>query len=155
MCFFHAIQANSLSRGTNWLSWLYVLLDTNQCKYRASRYLSGVWGILCIPQSKCCLGFCDKVGSFFLLNWIKREKESTKKKDQIRAGSSSYLMWSLVKRRTYSLVVCFSLRQTVGCPQRDMHILADVNPSVTSERESLSKPAQGSVSPFLASSLDA
>lgn len=32
-CFFSlAIQENSLSRGTNWLSWLYALLDTNQQK---------------------------------------------------------------------------------------------------------------------------
>jgi len=32
ICFFHAVQANSLSTGTNWLRWLYILPDTNQCK---------------------------------------------------------------------------------------------------------------------------
>lgn len=33
-------------------------------------------------------------------------------------------------------------------------LLADINPSVTTERERLSKTAQRSVSPFLASYLD-
>jgi len=45
-----------------------------------------------------------------------------------------------------------SLKDTrLGYLQIDMHILADVNPSIITKKESLSKAVQGSATPSLAS----
>lgn len=99
MCFFHAVQANSLSRETNWLSCL--------AGYKSVQIWSRQWGVRDPVRSTVkTLPRLLWQSSLFLLNWIKREKESSSQKAQIREGSLSYLMWCPVKRRTYSLMVC-------------------------------------------------